>query len=359
MAVFKRFKGKKITSKHPRYANAKWWCYKRVRGQKPIYKSLPDAVTKDDAEKAERAEIQKAFNRRYGIPDTTTTFSEFADKTYLKYVRQNNVNQTAKKQYVELLKNFFKQKPLSDITAQDCRDCQYRLKTNKSDRGKLSPSSVNRIMSTLSKLFTLACEEGILERNPMQYVRSLKEPPPRKMLLTPEQKIKLYAECEKDEFLRDIVNLALNLPLRKGQLLALTADAIDFERRLLKATTSKGRDERLVPMNKKVFVILKRLSAKYPSGALLRIDNKPVKDFRKRWRTALVNAGINKKEGKRGEGFSFHDLRKEFTTALLRKGIPLTDVQDLLAHSSPDITKIYAVSTMDNLHEAVDSLDGE
>lgn len=359
MSVFKLYKGKRITSKHPKYKDANWWMYRRVRGQKTIHKSLPDCQTKDDAERAERAEIQKSYNRRYGIPDNTTAFAKFADTTYSKYVRQNNVNIVAKTQYIDLLKSFFKTKLLSDITPQDCRDCQYWLKTRKSDRGKMSPSSVNRVMSTLSKLFTLACEEGILDRSPMQYVRPLKEPPPRKKLLTPEEKEKLLIECGKDEFLNDIVNLALNLPLRKGQLLAITAESIDFERKVLTAVKSKGRDERLIPLNAKAYAVLKRLADIYKTGALLRINGKPVKDFRKRWQTALVAAGINEKDSKRGEGFSFHDLRHEFATELVRNNVNPAVVQRLFGHSSMDITDRYIDADETTLSDAVNKLNDD
>lgn len=357
MSVFKIYKGRRITAKHPQYKNAKWRMYKRVRGGKPIHKSLPDAVTVGDAERAERIEIEKVFNRRYGISDRVTTFEQFADNTYLKYVSQNNVNITAKKQYVEILKKEFKNRLLSDITPQDCRDCQYKLQRKKSDRGKLSSASVNRIMSTLSKLFSLACEEDILDRNPMQYVKSLKEPPPRKRLLTPEQKQKLFARIERDDFLNDIVNLAVNLPLRKGQLLAITAEAIDFDRRTLTATGSKGREPRLVAMNEKVYLILKRLAGIYKTGELLRINGKPVKSFRKRWARVLISAGINEKGAKRGFGFTFHDLRKEFASELIRRNVNPKTVQDLFAHSSAAITDIYMQADLALQFEAVGRLD--
>lgn len=31
MAVFKRYKGERITAKHPAYAKARWWVYRRLK----------------------------------------------------------------------------------------------------------------------------------------------------------------------------------------------------------------------------------------------------------------------------------------------------------------------------------------
>lgn len=218
MAVFKRYKGKRITAKHPAYAKARWWVSRRVKGHKTIYQTVPEARTKEEAELAEIQLVKALFDRAYGIVDTSTTFESFVETKYRKYVEQNNVNTGAKNLYIRLLLEHFKKQPLSTITPQDCRDCRARLqfRSNKRQKGGLSPSSINRIMSTASKIFSLACEEGILDRNPMQYVKALPEPPPRRRLLTSSQKESLWQELENDILLYRLVVLAVNLPLRRG-----------------------------------------------------------------------------------------------------------------------------------------------
>jgi len=224
MSVFKRFNGKRITSKHPAYSKARWWVYRRIKGQKTIHQVIPEARTREEAELAERQLVKQLFDKSYGLTDTTISFQDFVESTYRKYVEQNNVNKVAKNLYIKLLLNHFRNKPLHTITPQDCRDCRSKLQYGKNKRKKksmLSPSSVNRIMSTLSKIFSLACEEGILDRNPMQYVKALSEPPPRKRLLTAEQKKEFWKELESDRLLYRLVQLAVNMPLRRGQLLAL------------------------------------------------------------------------------------------------------------------------------------------
>jgi integrase len=343
VSVFKRYKGQRITPKHPQYAKAKWWVYKRLNGR-VIHRSIPEAQNKAEAELAEREIVRQAFNRRYGVADSKTSFTSFANGKYWQYVEQNNVNITAKRQYVRILCEHFSGL-LTDISPQGCRDCQWALQ-----RGDLSPSSVNRIMSTLSKIFTLACEEGILDRNPMQYVRMLKEPPPRKRLLTNKEKERLWKCLSDDLFLSRVVSLALNLPLRKGQLAAITPDAVNFQNGTLYTVSSKGRAARIIPLNSTALTTLRCMvtDSQLPF---------PLKDFRRRWKRVMVAAGVNKPDGKRGENFTFHDLRKEFATELLRRNVNPNIIQKLFAHSDMSITNIYTDADSAMLFDAVNTLD--
>jgi integrase len=172
------------------------------------------------------------FDESYGVTDTTTTFEDFVESTYWNYVEQNNVNKGAKKLYIKLLLKHFRSKALHTITPQDCRDCRSKLQYGKNQRKKkntLSPSSINRIMSTLSKIFTLACEEGILDRNPMQYVKALPEPPPRKRLLTALQKEALWRELEADPLLYRLVQFGSQYAIAARATVGLDEKVIDFE----------------------------------------------------------------------------------------------------------------------------------
>lgn len=342
MSVYKRFNGKRIGPKDKNWNRGTWYVWKRLNG-KSIHKAIPEARTKDQAEIAERHIVENAFNKRYGVAQATG-FVEFANGPYTRYFESVNTNIGAKRLYVQRLCAAFKGKTLDAITPQDCRDVQTKL------RKETSNSSVNRIMSTASRLFTLACEEGILDRNPMQFVKSLKEPAPRSRLLTVEEKERLWSELRKDPLLLNLCVLAVNLPLRRGQLLAIKPDAIDFQNGLLLAKQSKGRSERILPLNSTALTTLRAMNAAQQLPF-------PLKDFRRRWSRTLIAAGINRKEGKRGENFTFHDLRKEFASELIRNNVNPNIIQKLFAHSDMSITNVYMHSEMDQLKQAVNTLD--
>lgn len=354
MSVFKKYNGKRINAKHPAYATARWWVYRRVKGNKTIHQVIPTARTKEEAELAERQLVKQLFDRSFGVTDTTVTFGDFVETTYRKYVDQNNVNKGAKNLYIKLLLKHLKDQPLHTITPQDCRDCRNKLQYGKNQRNKkslISPSSINRIMSTLSKIFSLACEEDVLDRNPMQYVKALPEPPPRKRLLTAEQKEALWKELESDQLLYRLVQLAVNMPLRRGQLLALNEEVIDFENQRVWVIGSKGRPPRSVPINATAASVLRDLIADKQLPF-------PIVDFRKRWHPVLVRAKINKPDGTREENYHFHDLRTYFASELIRRNTNPLIVQNLFAHSDMSITNIYAETDADLMLEAVKRLDG-
>lgn len=340
--IFKRWKGLKITAKHPQFKKARWWMYKRIQGR-AIYRPLPEAQTKEQAEAAARRILDAIFNKKHGI-SADTPLVDFANGAYTRYCEQKNINIGAKKLYIRIICERFKNQMLADVTAQDCRDCQAGLGK------KYSKSSVNRIMSTLSKMFTLACQEGLLERNPMQYVTKLEEPPPRNRLLTETEKERLWIELEKDELLLSLVTLAVNLPMRRGQLLAITPGAVDLQNGRLFAISSKGRAPRSIPLNS---TALHTLRCMIESGHL----PFPLKDFRRRWNRVMVSAGINKKGGKRGENFTFHDLRHEMATELARRGAHTKTILDLYAHSDMKITQVYINPQFEDMRKAVNMLD--
>lgn len=344
MSVFKRYRGKRITSKDKNWSKGTWYVWKRING-KVVHKALKDAVTKEQAEAAARKIIERAFNQRYGIADTTTEFKEFADSVYTDYVKQTNVNITTKLQYIKLLNEHFKNQVLTTITPHDCRQCQSRM-----IRKGYAAGSVNRIMSTLSKLLTIAGQEGIIDSNPMRFVKKLEEPEPRSRLLTAKEWENLLKWLETDDLICDLITLAVNLPLRRGQLLAITPDAIDLSNGWLWALASKGRRRRAIPLNNTAANTLRSMLEK---GTL----PFPLKDFRKRWKRLTVSAGINKKDGKRGENYTFHDLRHELASNLIRNNVNPEIVKRLFAHSDMSITQVYINPDMAQMAEAIKTLD--
>lgn len=348
MSVYKRYGGKRVKHGSKEYERATWYVSKRIRGRL-IHKAIPEAKTKAQAEAVEARLVNDALNKRFGLP-STVVFKEFAEGTYTRYVEQNNTDTYGKSLFIKSLVSYFGTRPLADITAQDCRDYQWQRKRTKTRTGERSNASVNREMSTLGKLFRLACEQGLINDSPMRYVKKLKEAEPRRRSLTDEQKERLWSELEKDVLLSRLVSLAVNLPLRRGQLLAISSDAIDIHRGLLLVTPSKGKASRIVPVNSTAMSILNLMTA---DGQL----PLPITDFRKRWRKALLAAGINKENGTREDNFHFHDLRHLFGSELLKRGVSPYHIQELFAHSDMKTSAIYISPEQNQLAEAVRRLD--
>lgn len=70
--IYKRFNGKKIkSSADPNWKRARWWMRRSIAGVL-IHKALPFARTREEAETAERAEIESRFRTKYGIEKVVT-----------------------------------------------------------------------------------------------------------------------------------------------------------------------------------------------------------------------------------------------------------------------------------------------
>lgn len=358
MSVFKRYNRKRVTADDPNWSKGTWYVLKRIKGKPRIYQAIPEARTQKQAEKAELALIAAAFSKQYEREDRTVTFYAFADTTYRDYIEQKNVNKKAKIADLNIFLKFFgKRKLLSEITVKDCRDLQYRLVNTPTYYGGVrSASTVNRTMSSLSRIFSLACEEELLKRNPMQHVASLDEPPPRQRLLTPEQKNAFWNEVSKDVFMFRIVMLGVNMPVRCGQILALKKEDCVLAERKVFVITSKGRKRRPIPLNAAALQILSEMCAEVESGPLITYKGKPIRSFRTRWRKLLIRAKINKLGGTREENFHFHDLRTEFASELLRHNVNPEIVRRLFDHSSMQITQGYISTEDDILFDAVNTL---
>jgi integrase len=349
MSVYKRFKGKKILPGSKDYDRGTWYVSKRIGGRL-INKPIPEAKTKAQAEKAEIKMLADRLDRRLGLV-IDIGFQKFADENYLKYTETHNENSYVQELFVKEFKKFFGSKNMADISPEDCQNYQYqRLHTPIKGKARRSSASVNRELSALKRLFTLACEQGYLRESPAKYLRKLKESPPRRRSLNDDQKKALWKELEADVLVFRLVTLGLNLPLRRGQILAIEPEKVDLTNRTLLAKGSKRRPERIVPLNDTAAVTL---AAMIEDGQL----PLPLQRFEKRWHQILINAKINKPDGTREENFHFHDLRHLFGTELLRRGVNVYHIKELFAHSDIKTSAIYITAQSDQLAAAVRTLD--
>jgi integrase len=142
-------------------------------------------------------------------------------------------------------------------------------RASKTKRGTdRAPSTVNRELELLSKMFSLAIDQGLAIQNPCRKVKRYREDNERNRYLSDEEEARLLAALDNQRTgLRPLVVLAINTGMRRGELLSLRWANIDFERGLIhvmnsqREQTKTGRS-RSVPMNQVVRAELQALYAK-------------------------------------------------------------------------------------------------
>ena len=246
--------------------------------------------------------------------------------------------------------------PITEITAQRIAQYDRQRVTEKSRLGRLvTPSTVNRELAILRHLLRLAEEWGYIEKVPK--IRLAREPEGRLRFLEEDEIARLLEACqvkgrrERSPYLLPVVTLALNTGMRKGEILGLEWERVDFSRGVILLEQTKSGRRREIPMNRAVDDALAALPGAKAEGPVFRKANGGAwGNIRTVFERACQEAKIT--------GFRFHDLRHTFASHLVMRGRSLKEVQELLGHREFTMTLRYAHLAPDRLREAVASLEG-
>lgn len=158
--------------------------------------------------------------------------------------------------------------------------------------------------------------------NPLERFRLLPELPPRQRILTEEEYHTILLSCT--TFESDIIRFLGNTGLRVSEFLAISPSWISSCKTHLKVL-GKGNKERIVPLNRTCLEILSR----HP--------NCHIAHTHCIW---YICQALARRAGV--PGFGPHALRHMFATRMIRAGVPILQVSQILGHSSVLITqKIY------------------
>ena len=195
-------------------------------------------------------------------------------------------------------------------------------------------STVNRELSTLKHLFTVAIANGKIKVNPMKSVSLLPKPEPRERYLSPEEK-RLLDVLSANKQLLAIVLIGLTTGWRKGQILSLRKQSLDYQNKVVKIIKSKRTPVRKVAVSDFTWRIFENLAEESESEWLFYNPKtgKKLGDFKRAWWTALRKADI--------ADFRFHDVRHTFATELFDLGAREFTVQAALGHSQIKTTRGY------------------
>jgi len=305
-----------------------------------------DALAKRKVEIAENKFLDKAKE------PPKIKFKEFA-KEYAKWVETNNKGKDRKIRLLNGLIPYFGDKYLHEITTWDIEKYRYQRKTEnrKSPNKPVKPATLNREIALLKHLFSKAIEWGFLKENPAKPVKLFKENNKRLRFLSEEEINRLLSVC--DGYLRDIVIVALNTGMRKGEIFNLKWQDIDFELKLIHVADSKNYESRDIPMNDILYETLKTLKEKADQRQeyvfINPKTNKPYDDVKRSFKTALKKAEI--------EDFTFHDLRHTFASHLVMNGVDLMTVKELLGHKDIKMTMRYSHLSPDHKRIAVKRME--
>jgi integrase len=364
MAVYKRFNGKKVTPKDKDWDRGTWVVEFELRGHR-VHEAIPEAQNKRQAEQAETSMRQAIFDRKYNKASGTVRLLDFIDKEYLPWARENKRSFSDDEQRAVRIKEFFGNRLIRDV-AQPLMVEKFKSALRKSDsklKRPFSPATVNRHLTLLSGIFSMACKNGLIESNPVSKVKPLREPEPRGRYLNQyahdEEERLLNSLAVYGEYMVTLASLDLETGMRLGELLLARWEDVNMLAREIFVRFTKNGKSRTLPLTERAVLLLTDLR----QGALpedLIFD--PEKMGRRRRQTMVV---FEKAVGEAGlDDFTFHDLRRTFATRLRAAGVHEYDIADLLGHSTTpgdtrasSVTRGYARAVPQRLRDAVELLE--
>jgi integrase len=355
MAIYKRHKGRRLKRSDRDWDKGTWWIEFSLRGNY-VHESIPGARTQAQAERAESKRREEIYEGKYN--PVKKLFSEFVDETFLPWSTANKRSHREDEQRAVTLKGFFGEKHLRDIKPMMIEKFKReRLATpTKHDTEERprprSPASVNRDLACLSKILSMAFDNELVDSNPMRRVRLLKENGSRERFITADEEVKLFAKLTgRRDHIRSVVTVALNTGMRRGEILDLQWEHVNFIARTIFIARSKTGKTRTIPMNDIVFEELKALKQDAGTRDFVFSVSKTgvnIDSIKTGWRNACAAAGL--------VDLRFHDTRHTFATRLRANGVHEWDIRDLLGHTTTRMTSVYTHQTPANLRQAVTTL---
>ena len=230
---------------------------------------------------------------------------------------------------------------------------RWKLKRSR----QVSVATVNREVSMLRTALNQACDWRLLADNPANKILFRKaQPVTRPRMLNGPERERLYLVLSRlNSRISIMTSLALNTGLKRSELFDLRWKDVYFGPNPSISIEKSGRHQirnRKIPLNATALTALTQWQSARGKAAYLVFPSPSggkLKSVDSAWRRLMKEAQIRR--------FSLNNCRDDFAARLVKSGVPLTQVRDLLGHSGIALTERYAVYAPDNLKNAVACLD--
>jgi integrase len=270
-----------------------------------------------------------------------TSFQDFADLFYKEHASKR-ASAKRMEQRLEHFKRTFGRARLDAID-------QYRIEKYLTQRRKkVAPPTVNSDLRLLKNLFNRAVEWGFLSASPAAKIRQLREDPARERYLSQEETGRLIA-CAPDH-LRPIIQTALLTGMRRSEILGLTWDRVNLERRMIYLHRTKSGKPRWVAIGDDLHELLEALPRHAKHDRVFTYRGKPMDSLKRSWEAAREAAGI--------PGVRFHDLRHTWASRMVAAGVDLYELMDQGGWTTIAMVRRYAQFAPDRRIQTARLVDG-
>jgi len=187
-------------------------------------------------------------------------------------------------------------------------------------------------LGLISHVFTIARQEWNMDflTNPVTVTRKpLLHGTARERRLEDGEEALLLEACDAyGGVIGNVVRLALETGMRRGEIAGIQWEDVDLERRVIHLYDTKNRDDRTVPLSSRATVLLNGMDRH--DGQVFAITDAAISHAFSR---VCRRAGI--------ENLRFHDLRHEATSRFFEKGLNPMQVAAITGHKTLQMLKRY------------------
>ena len=285
--------------------------------------------------------------RKNEIAEYTYEIIPDAVKVYLVTKKIEGKSDITLYEYKLALENFFNHVhiPLADIRTNDIRRYLYEIQKERN----LGNRSLDTKRRYLNGFFQWVQDEEYITRNPMKQIATIKFTETVREPLTDEELARVRDACGNDNRMKALLEILYCTGARVSEIVNLKREDINLDTREV-TLFGKGKKYRTSYLSGRAVVELRKYwndrTDDDPHAFVG--ERKPHKGMTRRSIERLVTV-LGEKAGIK---LYPHRIRHTSATDALSHGMRLEQVQQLLGHSKPETTEIYAKLSKGNIKAA-------
>lgn len=312
-----------------RKLRGRWQAMVRRKGLQPRAKSFD---TKSDAERWARS-LEAELDRCGNLPDTRLAEKMTVRELLERYVAEITPAKRSASSETYRIKGMLTRpicfRTLALLTPADV--ARYRDER----LAQVAPATVIRELNTLGHAIDIGRKEwGIhLAQNPCRMIRRPVPPRGRNRRLQSgeEQRLLDAADAGRNPWMKPMIILAIETAMRQGELLSLTWDNLDLDKRVAHLPMTKNGEARDVPLSQRATEALRRLADERLDERVVPTTKSAVEQA---WQHLRARAGCS--------DLRYHDLRHEAVTRLLERGLNVIETATISGHKELRMLQRYS-----------------
>jgi len=341
--------------KAKRSKKVKYWIHYRLPGGKQKWELIGNSI---EAARDEQNERRKQKRRNEIIPNSKITFKELSE-WYLDIEEVKGKASYRQMGYrVKLLDKEIGDRLVTHILPVDLQN--YREKRKKEG---VALATIDDEITQAKMIVKKAWENRKVSANTLHTFLSIKNllksnANARDEIYTKEQFEKLINHKHCSQYLKGILATAFYTGMRKGEILNLTRDKIDLNKRRIKleAIDTKTGEPRTCPICNELYRILKKIPRALHDPHVFLYNGKPIDDIKTTFKTLCEKAKVPYGRKVKG-GLTFHDLRHSFNTYMRKAGVDKEVIKAITGHSTDSMFTRYNKIDRDDIDQAVEKLE--